>query len=80
MVARATASGPPKPKHTWWALDSKVYEVENKGLRQALAKYAKRRGDIYCIVRQAPEYSVFTDQSIISSCGSQTLNACVSKL
>lgn len=34
MVTKAIKSGPPKPKHTWWALDGKVYDVENKHFQE----------------------------------------------
>lgn len=65
MVSKATASGPPKPKHTWWALDGKVYEVENKQFQQTMAKYAKSRDKIYSMVRPAPENFLLAEESII---------------
>ncbi|KAJ0119454.1 uncharacterized protein J7T55_013655 [Diaporthe amygdali] len=49
MVAQATESGPPKPKHTWWALDGKVYSVENKNFQQTMSKHAKQQDEIYAM-------------------------------
>lgn len=66
MVSKATTSGPPKPKHTWWALDGKVYEVENKQFQQTMAKYAKIRDNIYAMVRQAPENFLLAEASSVT--------------
>lgn len=51
MIAQAANSGSPKPKHTWWALDGKVYDVENKNFQKTMAKYAKRQNEIYAMVK-----------------------------
>ncbi|KAH8781049.1 hypothetical protein F5883DRAFT_539250 [Diaporthe sp. PMI_573] len=47
MIAQATKFGPPKPKHTWWALNEKVYEVENRQFQQTMVKHAKDQNAIF---------------------------------